>query len=222
MLAMPAGMSPGDQPLLLVATDENGASGQHLAYMPAEGANGHIVFGPHHINAGESTPITVNILNDRPLLLAEPLSVEKGADESTIFTVQSSDPDGIERVQINLGVYAPVGVSSWVSMYDDGINGGDVVAGDGVYSVLLSIRDGTPLGTHEVFVRSLDNFGELNTTSTVITLQAPEDPVLGDGGLSGAVLGVVGLVVLIGAGAVLALMWRRQEGDDGIDRFGSQ
>ena len=223
MLAMPVGMSPGEQSLLLVVTDAMGASGQHLVYMPAEGANGHSVFGPHHVNSGQSTPITVNILNDRPHLLAEPLTVEKGADESTVFTVQSSDPDGIERVQINLGVYAPVGVSSWVSMHDDGINGGDVVAGDGVYSVLLSIRDGTPLGTHEVFVRSLDTFGELNTTSTVIILEAPDDPVLVDGGLSSMVLGVVGFIVLVGAGVVLTMMWRRQEGGGGgIDRFGSQ
>ena len=108
-------------------------------------------------------------------------------------------------------------------MHDDGINGGDVVAGDGVYSVLLSIRDGTPLGTHEVFVRSLDTFGELNTTSTVIILEAPDDPVLVDGGLSSMVLGVVGFIVLVGAGVVLTMMWRRQEGGgDGIDRFGSQ
>ena len=67
-------------------------------------------------------------------------------------------------------------------MHDDGINGGDEIAGDGVYSVLLSLRDGTPLGTHEVFVRSLDTFGELNTSSTVIKLEEPDETVLVDEG----------------------------------------
>jgi hypothetical protein len=109
-----------------------------------------------------------------------------------------------------------------MSMHDDGLSGGDEVAGDGVYSVVLSIREGTPLGTHEVFLRSVDAYGELNTTSTAITLTAPETPTT-ESGLSATLLGVLGLTVLVAAGVVMGLMWRRQDdGEGGVDRFGSQ
>ena len=149
--------------------------------------------------------------------------MEKRIDLPVVFSVEASDPDGIERVQIDLGVYAPVGVSSWVSMHDDGINGGDEIAGDGIYSVLLSSGEGTPLGTHEVFVRSLDTYGELNTSSTVIKLEEPDETGTVDEGLSTTVLGALGLGIFVAAGGVLAMMWRRQDGDgDGTDRFGSQ
>ena len=134
----------------------------------------------------------------------------------------SNDPDGLERVQIDLGVFAPVGQTSWMTMHDDGLSGGDERAGDGVYSVFLSIREGTPLGTHEVFLRSVDTYGEVNTTSTAITLVEPETPTT-ESGLSATLLGVLGLVVLVAAGVVIGLMWRRQDdGKGGVDRFGSQ
>ena len=223
MMAMPVGMSPGERSLLLVVTDTLGASAQHRTYAPATGVNGHDVFGPHHVNADEPLPIVVDILNDRPRLVVGPQTVEKRIDLPVVFSVEASDPDGIERVQIDLGVYAPVGVSSWVSMHDDGINGGDEIAGDGIYSVLLSLREGTPLGTHEVFVRSLDTYGELNTSSTVIKLEEPDETGTVDEGLSTTVLGALGLGIFVAAGGVLAMMWRRQDGDgDGTDRFGSQ
>ena len=134
--------------------------------------------------------------------------------------MNASDPDGIERVQINLGVYAPVGVAGWVTMHDDGVNGGDEKAGDGVYSVTLSIRDGTPLGTHEVFLRSMDLYGEENTSSTVINLVEPDLSSGGDG-VDNVVFLALGGGVLLAAGIVLVLMWRRQEGNGGQqDRFG--
>jgi hypothetical protein len=123
-------------------------------------------------------------------------------------------------VQINLGVYTPVGGSQWTTMHDDGVNGGDTVAGDGVYSVLLSVRDGTPLGTHEIALRAFDAYGELNTGSSAITLTEASDSTDAGGGISTAVLGGVGLAVLVGAGVVLALM--RRDGGEGGDRFGMQ
>ena len=95
------------------------------------------------------------------------------------------------------------------------------VAGDGVYSVVLSIRDGTPLGTHEVSLRAFDTYGELNTASVAITLIEADDPPVVSGGLSTAVLGGLGLVVLLGALVVITMMWRRGDGGGG-DRFGMQ
>ena len=166
--------------------------------------------------------VEIHVLNDRPDLRFEPTSIEKVPDEEAVYTVEATDPDGVERVQIRLGVYAPIGGAEWTMMHDDGVNGGDELAGDGVYSVVLSVREGTPLGTHEVSLRAYDTYGELNTGSSVITLVEPEAPGVSEGGLSTLVLGGLGLAVFLGALVVLSLMVRRGGDGDGVDRFGMQ
>ena len=219
MVSMPAGMSPGHRSLLVVATDELGATVQQRVYTPSNGV-GSAAFGPHHVDSQGELSVEVHILNDRPQLTYASASITKDVGQVFTYTVEATDPDGVERVQIDLGVYTPVGGSQWATMHDDGLNGGDTVAGDGVYSVLLSVRDGTPLGTHEIALRAFDTYGELNTGSSVIALTEASDSTEAAGGISAAVLGGVGLVVLIGAGVVLALM--RRDGGEGGDRFGMQ
>ena len=221
MVQMPSGMTPGDQSLLVIAEDGLGATSQQRIYTPAPNGVGDAVFGPHHVSPDVRLPIEVNILNDRPNFTTAPTTVEKDTQNPTTYTVEVNDPDGIERVQIDLGVFTPIGGQTWAFMHDDGVNGGDEVAGDGVYSVVLSIRDGTPLGTHEVSLRAFDTYGELNTASVAITLVEADEPPVVSGGLSTAVLGGLGLVVLLGALAVMTMMWRRGDGGGG-DRFGMQ
>ena len=221
MIEMPSGMSPGHQSLLVVAQDEQGAVSQQRVYTPAPNGVGDAAFGPHHVDQSVSIAIEVHILNDRPTLLTAPVTMEKNTESTVLYTVEVSDPDGIERVQINLGVFTPIGGQTWAFMHDDGVNGGDEVAGDGLYSVSLSIRDGTPLGTHEVSLRAFDTYGEQNTASAVITLKEGDDPTGGADGLSAAVLGGLGLLVLVGAIVVLTVLARRG-GEGGGDRFGTQ
>ena len=221
MVQMPSGMTPGDQSLLVIAEDGLGATSQQRIYTPAPNGVGDAVFGPHHVRQDVRLPVEVNILNDRPNFTTAPTAVEKDTQNPTTYTVEVNDPDGIERVQIDLGVFTPIGGQTWAFMHDDGVNGGDEVAGDGVYSVVLSIRDGTPLGTHEVSLRAFDTYGELNTASVAITLIEADDPPVVSGGLSTAVLGGLGLVVLLGALVVMTMMWRRGDGGGG-DRFGMQ
>jgi hypothetical protein len=220
MVEMPIGMTPGSQSLLVIATDGLGATVQQRVYTPADGV-GSPEFGPHHVVSTSELPVEVLILNDRPVLVYEPATIPKSPEETFTYTVQASDPDGVERVQIKLGVYTPIGGSEWATMFDDGSNGGDQVAGDGNYSILLSVREGTPIGTHEVALRALDSYGELNTGSSVITLVEPNAPSGTGGGLSTAVLGGLGVVVFAGAVVVFTLMWRRG-GQGGSDRFGMQ
>ena len=220
MVEMPIGMTPGHQSLLVIATDALGATVQQRVYTPADGV-GSAEFGPHHVVSTEELPVEVHILNDRPVLDYESATIAKNPQETFTYTVQANDPDGVERVQIKLGVYAPIGGSEWANMFDDGSNGGDEVAGDGVYSVLLSIREGTPIGTHEVALRAFDSYGELNTGSSVITLVEPNTPTSTGGGLSAAVLGGLGVLVFAGAIVVFTLMWRGG-GQGGSDRFGMQ
>ena len=222
MVELPAGLSPGLQSLLLVAEDGLGATESFRTFTPVDGTIGDSLRGPHFVKVLGTEDIEITVLNDRPVFVVEPLTTTKDLETTVVYTVTVSDPDGLERVQVDLGVFAPVGQTSWMAMHDDGLSGGDEVAGDGVYSVVLSIREGTPLGTHEVFLRSVDAYGELNTTSTAITLTAPETPTT-ESGLSATLLGVLGLTVLVAAGVVMGLMWRRQDdGEGGVDRFGSQ
>ena len=221
MVEMPIGMNPGHRSMLIVATDDLGAITQQRFFTPVDEV-GSPVYGPHHVASEVELPIEIHILNDRPVLVSDSVRLDKNPDEQAVYTVQATDPDGVERVQIRLGVFAPIGGGEWAMMHDDGVNGGDEVAGDGTYSVLLSVRGGTPLGTHQVSLRAFDVYGELNTDSAVITLAEPDTPSVSEGGLSTMVLGALGMVVFLGALVVLALMLRRGGGGEGGDRFGMQ
>ena len=221
MVEMPVGMNPGHRSMLIVAADDLGAITQQRIFTPVSEV-GSPVYGPHHVASEAELPIEIHILNDRPVLVSDSVRLDKNPDEQAVYTVQATDPDGVERVQIRLGVFAPIGGGEWAIMHDDGVNGGDEVAGDGTYSVLLSVRGGTPLGTHQVSLRAFDVYGELNTDSAVITLAEPDTPGVSEGGLSTMVLGALGMVVFLGALVVLALMLRRGVGGEGGDRFGMQ
>ena len=224
MVTMPSGMTPGEQSLMLVATDALGASQAYRTFAAPVGAVGDEVRGPHHIVAGEPTPVVVRILNDRPTIDVAPATVQRSTDEAVVYTVSVSDPDGIERVQINLGVYAPVGTTTWVMMHDDGVNGGDDLAGDGIFSVLLSIRDGTPLGTHEVSLRAFDTYGELNQTVSAVTLEAASTSGGTAQGWSSSAVVMLGAALVLAAVVVVSMMWRRGGGggQGPTDRFGMQ
>jgi len=221
MIEMPSGMTPGYQSLLVVAEDKQGAVAQERVYTPAPAGVGDPVFGPHHVDRSVSMPIEVQILNDRPSIITSYFIVDKTPESGVVYTVEVNDPDGVERVQINLGVFTPIGGKTWTLMHDDGVNGGDEVAGDGIYSVPLSILSSTPLGTHEISLRAFDAYGEMNTASAAITLEEVEGSTEGTEGLSVAVLGGLGLLVLLGAVVVLTVLIRRG-GQGGGDRFGMQ
>ena len=108
-------------------------------------------------------------------------------------------------------------------MYDDGTNG-DRVANDGNFTVQLSIRSSTPLGTHEVLVQASDNYD-------VVTSQVPvsitvEDrtsivPGLDDTSVSTEMLLGIFSVLVIAIIVVSAMLLRNKDGEDlGGDRFG--
>ncbi len=223
MFVMPDGMTPGEQSLLLLTNDTLGATGQHRVWTPVDGSVGHPVFGPHYIQSASSVPIIVTIQNDRPIITTQSVTIEKNGMEQIPYSVQIYDPDGIERVQIDMGVFSPVGETSWVRMYDDGTNGGDEIANDGVFTALLSVRTGTPIGTHEIQLRAIDQFGELNTTTTAIVLNEASSGADNSQGLSTTVLTALGAILLLCAGIVLFFMTRNQGKDgDKADRFGMQ
>ena len=220
MVTMPNGMTPGEQSLLVVAEDALGASTQQRYFTPTS-VVGDAYFGPHHVNSNAAVDITVRILNDRPTLILEQATVSKKPASTHVYTVQATDPDGIQRVQIRLGIYAPIGGPTWTNMHDDGVNGGDEVANDGVYTAVLSVREGTPLGTHEIAVRAFDAYGEMNTGDAVVKLVADDSTTTVSGGINSQVLIGMGAILLFGAVVVLVQLWRRNE-EGGNDRFGMQ
>ncbi len=220
MVTMPNGMTPGEQSLLVVAEDGLGASTQQRYFTPTS-VVGDSYFGPHHVNSAAAVDITVRILNDRPTIILEQATVSKKPASTHVYTVQVTDPDGIQRVQIRLGIYAPIGGPTWTNMHDDGVNGGDEVANDGVYTAVLSVREGTPLGTHEIAVRAFDAYGEMNTGDAVVKLVADDSTATVSGGVDSQVLIGLGVILFFGAVVVLVQLWRRNE-EGGNDRFGMQ
>lgn len=223
MVEAPLGLAPGVQTLTLVATDERGATQRFTSWGTPLGLPGDDLRGPHHLEFGDLEAIEITVLNDRPSITPPPnIEVIKTTDQPTYYTVNVSDPDGVYRVEANLGVFNAVGASPWVVMLDDG-NNGDQRAGDGVYSVPLSIRSGTPLGTHEISLRASDTYGELSLSSGVVNLIETEEPSETGGAISTQVLGVLGFLVLLGAVVAVVIMMRSSGSkSEGRDRFGME
>ena len=130
------------------------------------------------------------------------------------------DPDGISTVKVELGVFTELGGSELTTMYDDGSQGGDLVAGDGFYSAVLSIRDATPIGTFELIIYTTDVYGATSTTSVTVVLEQEtiDNTASGNDGL----LLVFGGVVLLAA-LVVGFMLKGGGKNDGAnqDRFGN-
>jgi hypothetical protein len=163
------------------------------------------------------------VLNDAPTITAETLVVDESrrGDSCVAFSVQVSDQDGLNGVQLDRGTLTPLGEQSgWTSMRNDG-QGPDEAAGDDVWSACLEVRTGTPLGAHELLVRASDTYGEVApTVSTVMRLDAGGSS--DGGGQNGElhpalVWGGLALVAALVVGLLVGLS--RREGGGG-DRFG--
>jgi len=108
-------------------------------------------------------------------------------------------------------------------MNDNGING-DRVPQDGIFSVEMSIRTSTPLGTHEIQIQAIDSF-DVATPVTPVSVIVEEDtdliPSLDSESLSSTVL----VVILLGFTAItlvalLFLMRKSKDKEYLGDRFG--
>ena len=108
-------------------------------------------------------------------------------------------------------------------MNDNGING-DRISGDGIYSVELSVRSSTPLGTHEIQIQAIDSF-DVATSVTPVSIIVEEEvsiiPSLDSEAISTSVLVIILVVfTVLAGGAVLFLMRRGNDKDYLDDRFG--
>ncbi|DAC29207.1 MAG TPA: hypothetical protein HA327_05555, partial [Candidatus Poseidoniaceae archaeon] len=143
---------------------------------------------------------------------------------TVVFEAQITDQDGVANARANLGVFAPLGAQTgWVNLNDNGING-DRISGDGIYSVELSLRPSTPLGTHEIQVQAIDSF-DVATAVVPVSIVVEEDlsiiPSLDSDTISSSVLVIILLAfTAIAAVSVIFLMRRGNDKDYHDDRFG--
>ena len=224
---VPESTVPGQQSLTFVLTDNLGQR-TFTTLWHADGMNATLqaIYGPHHVSDLVMMDISIDVLNTPPTV-GNPgvLSVIREEQSRTIvLEVPISDYDGVLVAQANLGVFTPfTSQDTWQKMYDDGTNG-DAVAGDGIYSVQMQVRNSIPLGTHEVLIQASDAFGKVSPTESLAVQLTEEDGILP--GVEGSIMStgvLIGLLVVcaIGGVAVIFITIRnRPENKDGQDRFG--
>lgn len=220
MVAMPYSMNPGEQGLTFLMNDGEGTQSIVSVWYPL-GFIEDGLFGPHAVNLSSIEPIFVTIQNEPPRISPTTLTLEKQLNDKMLLEVEIFDPDGISTVMIELGVFTPLGGNDRVSMYDDGQRGGDKVAGDGLYSVELSIRDATPIGTYELLIYSTDVYGSQSSNSAIVVLN--EQSVVPTQSESTAIFYVFGLVLALAMIVIgLMLLQGRKDEQEKEDRFGLQ
>jgi len=227
--SVPETIAPGEHNLNFILTDALGRKNTATAWHGTT-ANATLVglYGPHYLPDDAMRPVTILVFNTPPSMVApSSIAIEKGNAATTeLLEVEIYDTDGIAVAQANLGVFTPLGTRTvWVAMNDEGRNG-DRIAGDGVYTVEMSVRGSIPLGTHEVLVQSSDSYGEATGyTSIAVTLSEADSPILNANGeflTTGVLLGILALFG-VGVAAIVILSIRNgPKRGEGEDMFGLQ
>ncbi len=227
--SVPETIAPGEHNLNFILTDALGRKNTATAWHGTT-ANATLVglYGPHYLPDDAMRPVTILVFNTPPSMVApSSIAIEKGNAATTeLLEVEIYDTDGIAVAQANLGVFTPLGTRTvWVAMNDEGRNG-DRIAGDGVYTVEMSVRGSIPLGTHEVLVQSSDSYGEATGyTSIAVTLSEADSPILNPNGeflTTGVLLGILALFG-VGVAAIVILSIRNgPKRGEGEDMFGLQ
>ncbi|MCS5533556.1 MAG: hypothetical protein NZ736_04795 [Candidatus Poseidoniaceae archaeon] len=226
---LPNGMTPGLHDIPFIVTDSIGGKQILRHWIDIDNGAQPDAVTPYLLPDGEHVSTTMSILNTAPQIVAEDMKITRGDSAVTaLLEAEVSDADGVMLVRAKLGIFNPVTQNEdWSKLYDDGSNG-DMVAGDGIFSLQLSIRSGIPDGTHTLFLQASDIYGEATGEVPIVVTLEEKENVIGDGeGISSTVLIMaLGIIAIIGAVVVMFVM--RKEGGDGDksnpggDRFGFQ
>jgi hypothetical protein len=127
------------------------------------------------------TPLAIFRGNRPPVIsdLAAPDTVKLGNQaQSLLLTIQANDSDGLTDVaRVLFNSYKPDGTASGGNpflMYDDGLVAhGDELAGDGIFSLLISLPSNTQLGTYRFEFQAFDRSNE---SSNIIILRLTVKP----------------------------------------------
>ena len=222
---IPEGMAPGFQSLDFILEDGEGKVGISNVWYQDQ-PDSQDPRGPHFISDEVTVPVEIKVLNSAPEITVTNGLKFTRPDSSTmeIIEVQITDSDGISNARAQLGVFAPLGSNGgWTLMYDDGTNG-DRVANDGIFSVEISLRTSTPLGTHDILVQAADQYDVVSSSESMsITVEEDSNVVPGLDGTSlstGLLMSIFGILI-IAIIVVSAILIRNKEDDgSGGDRFG--
>ena len=226
---LPNGMTPGSHDIPFIVTDSIGGKQILRHWINIDNGAQPDAATPYRLPDGEHVSTTITVLNTAPQIVAEDMIIIRGDSTTTaLLEAEVSDADGVMLVRAKLGIFTPITQNEdWSKLYDDGSNG-DRVAGDGIFSLQLSIRSGIPDGTHTLLLQASDIYGEATgEVPIVVTLEEKENVITGGEGISSTMLVMaLGIIAIIGAVVVMFVM--RKEGGDGDksnpggDRFGFQ
>lgn len=205
-IEIPSGMSPGERTLSVRMVDTLGAS--IIVQATTTSAQ-------YHIPSSEDREITVDVMNEPPLINIGELRVVEIGDEDVEYTltIAVEDYDGLNWVRVKLGILAPPGQSNtWFTMTSNG---------NGTYSKQFTVKTYIALGTHEVLVKAMDAYGSQSSEESVpIKLQAPGDGTStteASSTMTYIALGGLGLLAIVGA-AIYVMRGSDKEG--GFGGFG--
>ncbi|MEC8789432.1 MAG: hypothetical protein VXX17_05165 [Candidatus Thermoplasmatota archaeon] len=205
-IEIPSGMSPGERTLSVRMVDTLGAS--IIVQSTTTSAQ-------YHIPSSEDREITVDVMNEPPLINIGELRVVEIGDEDVEYTltIAVEDYDGLNWVRVKLGILAPPGQSNtWFTMTSNG---------NGTYSKQFTVKTYIALGTHEVLVKAMDAYGSQSSEESVpIKLQAPGDGTStteASSTMTYIALGGLGVLAIVGA-AIYVMRGSDKEG--GFGGFG--
>ena len=205
-IEIPSGMSPGERTLSVRMVDTLGAS--IIVQATTTSAQ-------YHIPSSEDREITVDVMNEPPLINIGELRVVEIGDEDVEYTltIAVEDYDGLNWVRVKLGILAPPGQSNtWFTMTSNG---------NGTYSKQFTVKTYIALGTHEVLVKAMDAYGSQSSEESVpIKLQAPGDGTStteASSTMTYIALGGLGVLAIVGA-AIYVMRGSDKEG--GFGGFG--
>ena len=179
-----------------------------------------IVNGPSLLITNEGPKLKDPVI--KPEKIISPLLGEM-SEEEYLITVQVDDNDGISAVQIKFyELLAGNDGNSWKLMSDDGSNG-DLVAGDGIYSISFNARH-LPPGFVEVELRGVDIYGQSTVIKYDINIESKDanlgtDPSQGVIDLLSNPFVIISLLVFLVAIVVLVLLVLRKN-DLNFGNFG--
>ena len=210
---VPDAMTPGDRVLTFILEDSEGARRITSNTLESGASSSSALVGPWVFSSDD---VSINIMNDGPEIngLITNKFDKQNTPKTEVIEVNVTDPDGVSSVIISLGVYRPITVNDeWIQMRNDG-QGGDRIAGDNIWSAEISIRDGTPLGIHEIEVRASDTYGKQSSTESYpVSLEQGTSTIIGGEGESNILMYVgIGVLFILGA-AFLVIGGRKDEND---------
>lgn len=144
------------------------------------------IFRAKDIKGKRSEALTkvIKVIGNRAPILSDivaPDSLFSGGD-SALFSVEVYDPDGgtIEAVFIDIDNPLSIWSPDSVPLYDDGTHG-DVVSGDGTFSLMMSPPPDSALtGSYTFSFKAIDDLQAIGELSTEVTIIGNYPPTLSD------------------------------------------